>query len=206
MTGENLFPRCVPSYPSGMELDAIRERPVPRTSGEYTPAAVLIPLIIDANERMLLFTRRAPDLDDHPGQISFPGGRQEAGDTDLVDTALREAHEEIGLEPSRCTLHGSLDPIITVTGFEVIPFLGEVPNGPYERNPSEVAEILSVPVEALLDERNYEAAIREHPNNGETTVHYFTVDGTTIWGATARILVQLLELTYGWQPPAVEFR
>lgn len=187
-----------------MELDALRNRPVARTSGEFTPAAVLIPLITDSNERTLLFTRRAPDLDDHPGQISFPGGRQEPRDTDLTETALREAEEEIGLDPQQCVLHGTLDPITTVTGFEVLPFVGEIPHGPFRPNPREVAEILTVPVEELLAEQNYEASTRGHPERGEILVHYFHVDGTTIWGATARILVQLLDLTYGWQPPAAD--
>lgn len=184
-----------------MELDAIRRRSVPRPTGNYTPAAVLIPILEHADRRSLLLTRRSAELDDHPGQISFPGGRSEDHDADLIDTALREAEEEIGLERTACTLHGPLDPITTVTGFEVTPFVGEIPPGPYRPNPAEVAEIITVPVVRLLEDDAYEVTVRDHPTFGETTVHHFHVEGNTIWGATARILVQLLELTHGWEPP-----
>lgn len=184
-----------------MKLDAIRRRTVPRPTGSYTPAAVLIPIVERSDHRSLLFTRRSPDLNDHPGQISFPGGRSEDHDDDLIDTAFREAEEEIGLDRTACTLHGPLDPITTVTGFEVTPFVGEIPPGPYRPNPAEVAEIITIPVGGLLEDNAYEASVREHPTFGETTVHHFHVEGNTIWGATARILVQLLELTHGWEPP-----
>lgn len=185
-----------------MRLEALGDRTAASPSGEHTPAAVLIPVIRVREPPQLLFTRRNPDLDTHPGQMSFPGGRTEPHDRDLLETALREAEEEIGLDPSRVELHGRLDPIRTVTGFEVTPFVGEIPPGPYRPEPAEVAEIVTVDVAAFLEADNYEAERREHPDRGPITVHYFRVDGYTVWGATARILVQLLRVTHGWKPPS----
>ncbi|MFP4590243.1 MAG: NUDIX hydrolase [Halobacteriales archaeon] len=184
-----------------MRLEALADRTPARPVGGYTNAAVLIPVLREERPDSLLFTRRNPDLDTHPGQMSFPGGRAEADDPDLLGTALREAREEIDLSPSDATIHGRLDPIRTVTGFEVVPYVAEIPPGEYRPDPAEVAEIVTVAVPDLLDPANYEAEHRVHPEHGPLTVHYFTVDGYTVWGATARILVQLLRLTHGWAPP-----
>lgn len=187
---------------TGMELDAIVNRTPYDPDRRWTPAAVLIPVLADHDPTELLFTRRAPDLDTHPGQMSFPGGRMESTDADLYETALRETFEEIGLDPTEIDVHGRLDPIVTVTGFEVTPVVGEIPIREFEPNPTEVDEIITVPIPTLLDERNYVAERRDHPERGAIVVHYFNVGENTVWGATARILVQLLELTHGWEPPA----
>lgn len=184
-----------------MRLEAIGERTAASPPDELTPAAVLIPVIRDREPPELLFTRRNPELDTHPGQMSFPGGRTEPQDGTLLETALREAEEEISLDPADADLYGRLDPIRTVTGFGVTPFVGAVPPGPYRPEPAEVAEIVTVPVPTLLDPDNFEAERREHPEHGPVTVHYFHVDGYTVWGATGRILVQLLRLTADWDPP-----
>ncbi|MFW6448508.1 MAG: NUDIX hydrolase [Halobacteriota archaeon] len=184
-----------------MRVEAVGDRTPAPPVGGYTEAAVLIPVLLDDRSASLLFTRRNPDLDTHPGQMSFPGGRAEARDPNLLGTALREAEEEIDLNPDDTEVHGRLDPIRTVTGFEVVPFVAEIPPGPFRPNPAEVAEIVTVEVPDLLDPGNYEAEHRVHPEHGPLTVHYFHVDGYTVWGATARILVQLLRLTHGWAPP-----
>lgn len=179
-------------------------RDVPRTDQQvpegYTPAAVLVPLV-SAELRQLLFTKRAPDLDAHPGQISFPGGRFETPDETLSTTALRETHEEIGIDPTAVELVGRLEPITTVTGFYVEPLIGEIPSGPFTPDRSEVSEVLTLPIDAFLREDAYEQERRTHPEHGEVTVHYFHIEGHTVWGATASILVQYLEREHGWSPP-----
>ncbi|ELY60806.1 NUDIX hydrolase [Natronolimnohabitans innermongolicus] len=164
-------------------------------------AAVLAPIIERDGEDHLLFTRRADHLGEHPGQMSFPGGGAEPVDETILDTALREAHEEIGLEPAAVDVVGQLDDIRTITEYAVTPFVGRVPDQEYVRDGSEVAEIVVLPLSGLLDPANYEYERRDHPYYGDIVIHYFHVDGYTVWGATGRILVQLLELTTAFEAP-----
>lgn len=133
--------------------------------------------------------------------MSFPGGGREKVDEDLRATALRECHEEIGLRAEEIEFHGQLDDIRTVTQYVVTPFVGSIPDRTYDPAEQEVAEVVSLPVTALTDAENYEAEVRDHPDVGEITVHYFHVDGYTVWGATARILVQFLDVTTDWCLP-----
>ena len=162
-------------------------------------AAVLAPIVDRDGEDHLLFTRRADHLGEHPGQMSFPGGGAEPEDATILETALREANEEIGLEPGEAEVVGQLDDIRTVTEYAVTPFVAHVPDREYVRDDDEVAEIVVLPVSGLLDPDNYEYERRSHPYYGDIVIHYFHVDGYTVWGATGRILVQLLELTTGFE-------
>mgnify|MGYP000681132686 CR=1 FL=1 len=164
-------------------------------------AAVLVGIVEKPSGSHLLFTRRADHLDDHPGQMSFPGGGYEPTDLDLEETALREAREEVGLAPSEATIVGRLDDIRTVSEYAIRPFVGYVPDRSYEPNDGEVAEIAVLSVAALTDPENYETECRDHPDHGSVQLHYFHVDGYTVWGATARLLTQLLELTTEWNVP-----
>ncbi|WP_455448869.1 NUDIX hydrolase [Natrinema thermotolerans] len=164
-------------------------------------AAVLAPIVDRDGEDHLLFTRRADHLGEHPGQMSFPGGGAEPVDGTILDTALREANEEIGLERSEAEVVGQLDDIRTVTEYAVSPFVAHVPDREYVRDESEVAEIVVLPLSGLLDRSNYEYERRSHPYYGEIVIHYFHVDGYTVWGATGRILVQLLELATDFEAP-----
>ncbi|APX95590.1 NUDIX hydrolase [Natronorubrum daqingense] len=157
-------------------------------------AAVLAPIVERDGEDHLLFTRRSDDLGEHPGQMSFPGGGAEPIDETILETALRESHEEIGLEPHEVEIVGRLDDIRTVSEYAVTPFVGHVPDREYERDGYEVAEIVVLPLTELLDPANYEYEHRDHPYYGDMVIHYFHVDGYTVWGATGRMLVQLLEL------------
>jgi len=184
-----------------MDLSRVaRYRPVP-ASGNGRAAAVLAPVIDRGGEPHLLFTKRADHLGEHPGQMSFPGGGREPDDASLVATATREAHEEIGLHPEEVEIVGRLDDLETVTSYSVRPFVGRIPDRAYEPDEREVAEIAVLPVTGLLDPDNYEDELRDHPVYGEILVHYFHVGGYTVWGATARIVVQLLELTTDWRAP-----
>ncbi len=153
------------------------------------PAAVLIPVMEHGGDTSLIFTRRTDTLAAHPGQVSFPGGGAEAGDADAVATALREAHEEIGIEPERVEIVGHLEVYPTTTGFAVTPVVGVLGERvDYRIDPIEVAEVFEVPLDYLLDPANYLVERREFSG---FKVRYFVVNygEQRIWGATAGMLV-----------------
>lgn len=164
-------------------------------------ASVLAPVVRRDDEPALLFIRRAEHLGSHPGQMAFPGGGHEPFDPDLTATARREAFEEIGLEQSEPSIVGRLDDTTTTSGYAIRPFVASVPDREYEPDDREVAEITTLPVSALTDPANYESERRERPGVGDTRIHYFHVGDYTVWGATGRMLVQLLELTTDWRAP-----
>ena len=168
---------------------------------EEREAAVLAPVVTRSDGEYLLFTKRADHLGEHPGQMSFPGGGREPSDDDLQATAKREAREEIGLRPSEAEVVGRLDDIRTITNYAVRPFVARVPDREYTPDEREVAEIAILPLSALTDLDNYESERRDHPHYGEIRIHFFHVDGYTVWGATGRMLVQLLELATDWEMP-----
>ncbi|NEU57469.1 CoA pyrophosphatase [Halorussus sp. MSC15.2] len=184
-----------------MELGRVAEY-VPRdVPDEDHDAAVLAPVVEREGDHYLLFTKRADHLGEHAGQMSFPGGGREPSDADLRATALREAEEEIGLRPAEADIVGRLDDIRTTSRYAVTPYVATVPDREYTPDEREVAEIAVLPVAGLVDPDNHEVERREHPQYGESIVHFFHVGGYTVWGATARILVQLLELTTDWRAP-----
>ncbi len=158
-------------------------------------AAVLVPLFESRGVPHLLLTRRTDKVEYHKGQISFPGGRHDAGDADLLATALRETHEEIGLAPSLVEVWGRLDEIETfVTGFAITPFVGLIPPPANPKpNPDEIAEILTVPLAAFLDPANLrvEHVVREGIS---LELVYYENLSHLVWGATARIIRGLVEL------------
>jgi len=164
-------------------------------------AAVVAPLIVRPDDEATLFTKRADHLSDHPGQMSFPGGGREPEDDDLLDTALREAEEEVGLDRRAVHVVGRLDDIRTVSEYSVRPYVARIPDRQYHPSDAEVAEVVVLPVAGLVDHGNYESERRDHPHYGEIRLHFFYVDGYTVWGATARMLVQFLELATDWRMP-----
>jgi len=170
-------------------------------TGADRESAVLAPVIDRPDGEALLFIKRADHLSDHAGQMSFPGGGREPEDADLLATALRECDEEVGLDPGSADVVGRLDDIRTVTGYSVRPFVGTVPDREYRPGDEEVADVAVLSVDALTDRDNYESELRDHPHYGEIRVHFFHVDGYTVWGATGTMLIQLLELTTDWRPP-----
>ncbi|WP_167837362.1 NUDIX hydrolase [Halosimplex halophilum] len=197
-----------------MDLSRLRERdPVEltaegsraegsdRLTGEEREAAVLAPVVARDGADHVLFTKRADHLSDHPGQMSFPGGGREPEDTDLLATALREAGEEIGLRSEEVEVVGRLDDIRTITDYLVRPFVARIADREYRPSDEEVAEVAVLPVAGLVDPDNYESERRDHPHYGEIRLHFFRVDGFTVWGATANMLVQLLELATDWELP-----
>ena len=154
-------------------------------------AGVLVPLFVRDGGLWILFTRRTETVEQHRGQISFPGGAQESADATLWETALRESEEEIGLAPSDAIALGSLSPIVTVTNFYVEPYVAAIPQ-PYVFRPqeAEIAELLEIPVAALMDP----AILEKKPFPGrEEPVLFYHHGENVIWGATARMLEELLE-------------
>ena len=156
-----------------------------------TEAAVLIPMYGHPERPGLVFTERRLDLRRHAGEISFPGGRQDAPDEKLLNTALREAQEEIGLDPAQVEVAGALPPVGTfVTGYKVHPFVGIIPEGVrFRPNPGEVAAVLPF----SLDELREGFAMRRLVRRGiPIRTPTYEVGEHMIWGATARILSDLL--------------
>jgi len=161
-------------------------------TGQLIPAAVLVPLIETVEGYRLLLTERTAHLTDHPGQISFPGGRVEPTDRDAVATALRESSEEIGLKPDQVEIAGFLPPHAVVTGFAVTPVVGLVrPPLELELDEFEVAEAFEVPLNFFLDP----AQRRERPREVrgvELRMVEYQYGAKRIWGATAQIIDMLI--------------
>jgi 8-oxo-dGTP pyrophosphatase MutT (NUDIX family) len=169
-------------------------------------ASVLVPLYRHQGALHVILTRRSDEVEHHKGEISFPGGAFEQTDSDLSFTALRECHEEIGLLPQQVRILGRLDDLVTVSCFLVAVYVGVLDDdlSPFEwvTQPSEVAEVLEVPLLHLTERRN----VIEVPRlrNGELVVSEgFQFGEHTIWGATARMLRNFLDVAVE-QPAAVE--
>jgi 8-oxo-dGTP pyrophosphatase MutT (NUDIX family) len=183
----------------------IRERlasPPPRrlAASDLRQASVLVPLYVDAGELWTMLTRRADDLPSHRSQIAFPGGSRELKE-DPWGAALREAHEEIGLDPKKVLRLGELDEGETSAAFRVIPCVGVIPF-PYEVDPNagEIAEVFSLPLSAFSNPR----MVEERPvkiDGVERTLLIYHVGSRQIWGLTARILQNLL-VRLGLEPEA----
>jgi 8-oxo-dGTP pyrophosphatase MutT (NUDIX family) len=153
-------------------------------------AAVLVPLL-DLPEPEIVFTRRADHLPQHPGQVSFPGGAAEENDSSAVQTALREAQEEIGLPPEVAQPIGFLDRMDTISDYRVLPVVALVtPPVIWKPDPREVAEVFTVPLAIVLDTERYE--IRIVVRDGEEyPIYTLRWQGHIIWGATAAMLLNL---------------
>ena len=157
-----------------------------------THAGVLVPLYCDAGSVHAVLTRRRDDLRRHPGEISFPGGRRDDSDPDLLATALREAEEEIGLAPSAVQVLGALQPTPTIaTGYAIYPFVGLIaPGMAWTLSAAEVAEVLELTLDDLRDGYGRRRLLRRGvPIRTDT----YVVGDDLIWGATARILADLFD-------------
>ncbi len=166
----------------------------------FPHAAVLVPLFEKEGSCHLLFTKRTDQVKYHKGEISFPGGAFDEQDGDLKKTALREAYEEIGLTESDVQVLGTLDDIVTVTEFIVTPFVGIFPY-PYafKLSPIECAELIEVPLASLLDSDCFgEKEIIQ--DDTKRMVETYQYGHHNIWGATARILKQFLDLITSREP------
>jgi 8-oxo-dGTP pyrophosphatase MutT (NUDIX family) len=152
------------------------------------------------SEARLILTKRPDTMPSHQGEIAFPGGKKEDGDADLRAAALREAHEEIALDPGLVDVVGELDSLTTVAGrFVLTPFVGLLPQRPeLAPDPTEVVRVFDVPLSELLDDDVFREERWDIPEGYGVTpgvdrsIHFFEVADETVWGATARILVAFL--------------
>jgi 8-oxo-dGTP pyrophosphatase MutT (NUDIX family) len=162
---------------------------------ELREAAVLVPLTLRSLVPVVLFTRRQETLRHHAGQISFPGGVRDASDVTPLHTALRELEEELGVHSEDVDVLGMLDEIPTITEFRVVPFVGRLPEGTaFAVSAGEIAELIEVPV-AALQEPARQRIERRLVRGAERDIYFFEYAGHTIWGATARIVRNLLDRT-----------
>lgn len=170
---------------------------LPRSISPLTPAAVLVPLVMRSAGLQVLLTRRTDHLNDHAGQVSFPGGRREDSDAGSVQTALRETREEIGLTENFIEVVGLLDDYETGTGFRITPVVSFVSEGfTLDLDSFEVAEAFEVPLDYLFDPANHQRRSREF--NGRRRHYYlFEYGERVVWGATAGMLMNLYRRVTG---------
>jgi len=165
-----------------------------QAAGKVTRAAVLIPLLLNSDSLSVLFTQRTDHLHDHAGQISFPGGRMDAGDSNPNDTALRESEEEIGLDRRGVEIIGHLPQYLTVSGYSVTPVVALVkPQAEYVLDAFEVADVFEVPLDFLMDPANHQVRIWKSDQGGRQ-FYSMPYENRFIWGATAGMLRNLYHL------------
>ena len=171
-------------------------------SPRLTRAAVLVPLFEKEGDLCVLLTRRTEEVRAHKGQISFPGGRWDEADQSLLNTALRECEEEIGIPSPSVRILGELDDIVTVTDYLISPFVGLIPYPhPLRISRREIAEIIELPIREFLPPARLRVATRMQYRGKEHSTYFFDVGCHVIWGATAQILVQFLEIAFDYQRP-----
>jgi 8-oxo-dGTP pyrophosphatase MutT (NUDIX family) len=176
--------------------------PLGRRAGKgRKPAAVLCALFDEDGQAQVVLTRRSERLRSHKGQVAFPGGRLETGELPL-EAALREAREEVGLSPEGIEVLGSLSTVTTASSEDPVhPFVVALPGRPALRpQPSEVARVFTVPLVDFVAAGAHRCEVWDAPGRGRRLVHFFDVAGETVWGATARILVELIQLVVAGEP------
>jgi 8-oxo-dGTP pyrophosphatase MutT (NUDIX family) len=172
-------------------------RPPP---GRARRAAVLVGLLDRGEEYSVLFTVRPDTMREHAGQVAFPGGRLDPSDPSPLAAALREAQEEIGLDPAGVEVLGQADPYLTSTGYVVSPFLAVLPEGFMPRpQPGEVADVFETPLSFLMRPENHERHSREHAGI-RRSFYAMPHNGRYIWGATAGMIKSLYDRLYGPEP------
>jgi 8-oxo-dGTP pyrophosphatase MutT (NUDIX family) len=180
---------------------------IPGEGAGLRSAAVLVPLFREDGEWKVLYTRRTDTVQDHKGQVSFPGGSTDPEDLSPYDTALREAYEEIGLHPEDVRILGMLGPMVTGTGFVITPVFGVIP-WPYEFIPSphEVSRIFSISLDWLAQPEHREERLfrREGVEAPPVWVYFYKeYDGENLWGVSAKITVNFIQALMPAEPPEI---
>ncbi len=169
------------------------------------PAGVLVPLRLRNGEVTVVLARRTERVPHHKGQVCFPGGSRDPGDTDLLATALREAEEELGIRGEDVDVLGTMEPVPTVTGFFIQPYVVRIPGEVrFSLDEFEMAEVFEVPLSVFSEHDRYRCAEATFLGE-EYRLYFFDYGSHTIWGATAKILHRLAELTRGISPPLTLF-
>lgn len=177
------------------EISDENRRPFPGREGPPVQAAVLVPLVDRPSGPGVLLTQRSAHLNDHAGQVSFPGGRMEAWDNGPIDTALRETEEETGLARSHVEILGALPEYRTGTGFAVTPVVGlATPGFTLTPDPREVAEVFEVPLAFLMDPGHHRLHTAELPDGSRRSYYSMPWGPYFVWGATAAMLRNLYHL------------
>lgn len=157
----------------------------------FKQSAILVPLIVKNEQLHVILTKRCDHLRHHPGQISFPGGKFDSNDQNLLNTALRETQEELGISPNLVNVIGEFPAHHTVSGFSIMPYIALIDNSvKMTINKDEVSELLIIPLSKFIN-NNYHYAMFINRNNIEMQVYFKPVNGHLIWGATAAIIEQL---------------
>ncbi len=161
------------------------------------PSAVMVPIFIKKSEYHLLFTKRTENLNHHRGEIAFPGGVCQAEDKDALQTALRETREEVGIVPGDVEVLGVLDDFYSIHNYLITPFVGMIPSDyEYRINTHEIERIIEVPVSHLLKPEVFR--VEDWSWKGRTQpVYFYAYRNDEIWGVTAAILKQFLDLVFG---------
>lgn len=164
----------------------------------HKPAAVLIPIQERQDGDYIVLTKRGDNMPTHKGQIAFPGGRVHDGDADIIATALRESHEEVGIVPEHVRVLGRLDEFTAGYGLVVTPVVGVIPaHYDFRIDSAETTAVASVSIRSLIAPGNY---IKDaHRSPGGHSSYHFYANGWDVWGVTARILVQFLQLAYDFE-------
>lgn len=162
---------------------------------KLTEAAVLVPIVMRGGELELILTKRSESVRHHKGQVCFPGGVRDAHDQTLWGTALREANEEIGLDPGAVSYLCELPTLVTPTGFRVTPFAAGIPTlAAVVPNPCEIADVFHVPLKHFADAKNLRFETRDYFGIAQD-VPFYRYGSHDIWGATGRMILNFLELT-----------
>jgi 8-oxo-dGTP pyrophosphatase MutT (NUDIX family) len=183
----------------GLEAERLK-RLQPQFPKNPVPAAVLVPFVDRPEGLTILLTQRASQMAKHAAQVSFPGGRLDATDADAASAALREAREEVGLDPARVRVFGYLPDHLVISGYRVTPVLSLVsPPFSVELNPAEVEQVFEVPAAHVFDRRNHKARMRR-VGDEDMLLLDIPWEGHNIWGATAGMLLTLVRMVEEGKP------
>ncbi len=179
---------------------ALAEHNPPKNFKMRKRASVLIPLLESEGEIFLMLTRRSNEMRSHPGQVSFPGGKQDSDDESSMHTALRETHEEIGLSWEKINIIGKLDQILSLHYYLVTPYVGLIPSD-FEPVPNtdEIESVFKVPLAFFMKSENHWSEEKK-TFSFPVIVHHFEFQGYDIWGLTAKLIFRLLEVGLDFVP------